>query len=165
VHNSQRTSSRVGMHLSSRKWRGPKCQGAIRTQMTMTPPEWIQVANERAADAQALQPHRGQSTGPVYMAGYAVECALKAYLVRNGIPFPSGGSGGHDLRGLWARSGFRLFDIKDSTGAKSFYLQSWSTDLRYQVAYDSGITTAELVNGACALMSWLMTQTRRGRRR
>ena len=40
--------------------------------------EWIAVANERAADAEAIKTTRNDSVGPVYLAGYAIECGLKA---------------------------------------------------------------------------------------
>jgi len=32
------------------------------------------------------------------MAGYAIECSLKAYLQREGKPFPTSGSEGHNLK-------------------------------------------------------------------
>jgi hypothetical protein len=43
-----------------------------------TSQEWIDVAKERAADVEAL---KQRQVGAVYMAGYAIECSLKAYLV------------------------------------------------------------------------------------
>ena len=42
--------------------------------------DWRETAMERAADADAMLPERKESIGSVYMAGYAVECMLKAYL-------------------------------------------------------------------------------------
>ena len=35
------------------------------------------------------------------MAGYAIECSLKALLQKQGIPFPQSGREGHNLKGLW----------------------------------------------------------------
>jgi hypothetical protein len=41
-----------------------------------TAQDWITVANERAADAEAMLSSRQDSVGPVYMVGYAIECSL-----------------------------------------------------------------------------------------
>lgn len=129
-----------------------------------TPDQWIAVANERGADAQAMLPQRQDSAGPVYMAGYAVECALKAYLSDQGIARPAGRPG-HDLRGLWKSSGFRLADLTDSQGTKSFYVEDWSTDLRYRIRMDSRRSTPELVAGARVLSGWIQMRLKRHRRR
>ena len=45
-----------------------------------TAQEWLTVANERAADAEAMLRSRPNSIGPVYMAGYAIECTFMAHL-------------------------------------------------------------------------------------
>ncbi len=127
--------------------------------------EWIEVANQRAMDAAAMLPVREQSVGPVYMAGYAVECALKAYLDRNDIQRPRMGPEGHNLRRLWAASGFRRRDLNDRRGFKSFYLERWSTDLRYASHLDSELETTELVDGARQLSGWIQKQIRRRSRR
>ena len=129
--------------------------------------DWTAVANQRAADAAAMLPQRADSVGPVYMAGYAVECALKAYLQRRGIPRPRSGPAGHDLRGLWRASGFRLADLNDEHGLKSFYIEAWSTDLRYAIRLDpaTSVEPADLVEGARLLSSWIQNQVRRQRRR
>lgn len=127
--------------------------------------EWIWVARERAADADAMVPARDQSVGPVYMAGYAVECSLKAFLVRNRKKLPGMGREGHNLRLLWAESGFRLRDLKDEQGFKSFYITQWSTDLRYDARPTPNLETADHVTGARQLSGWIQKQVRRSRRR
>lgn len=126
---------------------------------------WIAVAQERAADASALLREREQSAGSVYFAGYAIECSLKAFLQRSGKPFPTSGGAGHDLRALWSHSGFRLRDIGDESGAKSFFVQTWSTDLRYTVDPNFPCATTDLVTAAKQLSGWLQAQTRRWRKR
>ena len=126
--------------------------------------EWIAVANERAADADALVPTRQASVGPVYLAGYAVECSLKAYLQRNGIGIPRGREG-HHLRDLWRASRFRLADLSDTTGDKSFFIEHWSTGFRYQIALETELTPIELVQGARRLSGWIQKQVRRTRSR
>lgn len=127
--------------------------------------DWKDVAMERAADASVIADARPLSAASPYLAGYCVECALKAYLHRRGIPFPSHGPEGHNLRGLWRRSGFRLSDLKDRAGAKSFFIEAWDASMRYETVVDSDLTSRELVDGAKQLTSWLLTQLRRHRRR
>jgi HEPN domain-containing protein len=136
--------------------------------MTPDQPEaWLAVANERAADAEALLLKRKTSSGCAYMAGYAIECSLKAYLQGSGTAFPTSGGEGHNLRGLWRRSGFQISDLQDANGAKAFFLKQWSTDLRYEVALPTHLRAEELLQGAKALNGWLQTRCRRrgGRRK
>ena len=123
--------------------------------------EWLEVANERAADAQALLKDRQDSVGPVYMAGYVIECSLKAILQRCGVAFPKAGQEGHNLRGLWKKANLRLTDVSDKAGEKAFFIEQWSTDLRYEVQPELGFPTEKLVRAAAQLSGWLQTQVRR----
>ena len=93
--------------------------------------EWIEIANERSSDAMALIEKRPDSVGSVYMAGYAIECCLKAYLKNKKKPIPGKGKEGHNLSGLWKSAGFCFRDLKDNSGEKTYFIKSWSTDLRY----------------------------------
>lgn len=123
--------------------------------------DWIAVARERAADADALLHERQYSAGSVYLAGYVIECSLKAVLQRRGIPFPKAGSAGHDLRALWKTAGFRLTDLADDSGAKTFFIERWNTDLRYTADPELPISSTELVNAARWLSGWLQNKARR----
>src|SRR5579872_2477629 len=96
----------------------------------MTIEEWLAVGKERGVDAEAILKDRPASTGSVYMAGYAIECNLKAYLMLAGKAFPSAGAAGHDLGNLWKVSGFRKSDIAGDAGCTTFFFDSWSTSLR-----------------------------------
>jgi len=125
-----------------------------------TSQEWIEVAKERAADAELLK-QRLNSVGAVYMAGYAIECSLKAYLQREGKPFPTAGSEGHNPKGLWKASGFRFCDLPDTAGEKTFYIEHWNTELRYESAYDFPVPLESLVKGAKELTGWIHKQIRR----
>ncbi|AOX02344.1 hypothetical protein BJP34_25465 [Moorena producens PAL-8-15-08-1] len=129
--------------------------------------DWLDIANERAADADGILKNRSQSIGSVYMAGYAIECSLKALLRYRNKPFPKHGNQGHNLRGLWKAAEFSVTDIRDSTGAKTFFIDKWDTSLRYQLTCNSSLTMAELVNGAKQLTGYIQSQIRRqsGRRR
>jgi hypothetical protein len=130
-----------------------------------TAEEWMAVARERGRDAQAMQDGRSNSVGPAYMAGYAVESALKAFLQSKGIPRPLSGAGGHNLTSLWKATGLPLGAVNDSgNGAKTFFLQSWSTDLRYQSSRPSHVAgAAEVVDAACQLMGFLSSKLKRAR--
>jgi hypothetical protein len=68
------------------------------------PDEWIAVANQRASDAKTIFEGRPTSpVGAVYMAGYAIECSLKALLRASNQRFATSGSAGHDLRAYFGR--------------------------------------------------------------
>lgn len=130
-----------------------------------TAKDWITVADERAADAEAMLPSREDSAGPIYMAGYAIECSLKAYLQSRGTRFPAHGAGGHDLRELWRSSKFKLRELNDQIGNKTFFIHSWSTDLRYEQGFEHSLSSKELVKGAKTLSNWIQQQIRRRKRR
>jgi hypothetical protein len=123
--------------------------------------QWVRVAAERGADADALVGTRGRSTGAIYLAGFAIECSLKAFLQINGIPFPASGRGGHNLKALWASCDFRLADLGDSTGHRTFFVTDWSTDLRYSDDQIDAAMNAERVRAAKALAGWIQTRAKR----
>ena len=126
---------------------------------------WAAVARERQSDARALSKQRAESVGAAYLAGYAIECALKAYLQRAGIPFPKAGREGHNLRGLWHASDFQLRDLADHAGTKGYFINCWSTDLRYETSIPSIAAAEHLVAGAGQLTGWILSQAKRQRRR
>ncbi len=77
--------------------------------------QWIEAARQRALDAETLLSGDGYSVGPVYMAGYALECSFKGLLRLRGENIPKGKEG-HNLMNLrslcnlpWSgiRPGFR----------------------------------------------------------
>ena len=134
---------------------------------------WREVAIERAKDAEIIAENNPDSIGCVYMVGYAVECALKAYLQRKGKRFPGKGKEGHHLRALWETAGFRLSDIIDPKGLQVFFIEEWTTDLRYEVRdndgysliEDQGYDMKELIEGAKQLSGWIHKKIRRLRKR
>ena len=130
-----------------------------------TPEGWQQIAYERAEDAKALIRCGSSTVGPVYIAGYSVECALKALLQKLGRRHARSGKQGHDLRALLSKAGVRLADISDNDGTKGFFLYSWNTALRYQSSYEGGIGADLLVDGAIALMKLFLRRAKRGPRR
>jgi len=131
-----------------------------------TTEEWMTVARERGADAEAMLPTRTASIGPVYMAGYAIECAIKGYLQYRGIPRATRGRHRHNLKALWKQAGFCFADLKDPHGNTSFLIQQWSTGFRYQLSIPENVPdSAGLVEAAKRLAGWIQAQVRRQRRR
>lgn len=129
---------------------------------------WSSVALERLKDAESASKHRQESIAAPYLAGYAIECALKGYLQRAGIRFPTSGSEGHNLKALWSSANFRLADMNDNDGSKAFYIESWDTGLRYKSSLpeiNTSLNTQELVVGAQSLYRWIDQQQRRIRKR
>lgn len=133
-----------------------------------TPQQWFDVASERASDADAMLYSRNHSNGPVYMAGWAIECALNGYLAKCGIsrPRPRKGYAHHDLRRLWEAAGLRLRDLSDPKGHKSWLLDSWGTHLRYDTEHNLPLTNADVVQAARQLTGFLrkIVRRKRGRR-
>ena len=131
-----------------------------------TPEDWVEVAKERSQDARVLR-DGNRSLGAVYMAGYSIECSLKAYLQRQGIGQPPRGTEGHNLRGLWSAASFRLSDLNDSGGNQTYFLNSWDTRLRYQTALEPSLSADDLMRGAQKLagliQNWLRSLVRRSR--
>lgn len=126
--------------------------------------EWVEVANERAGDARAMVESRNGSCGPTYMAGYAIECSLKALLLSLGRQFPSRGPRGHDLRALWHAADFSCRDLRDPQGDKTYFITQWSTDLRYCKIDPTGRPAEHLVRAAMCLNGWIQTRIRRNGR-
>jgi len=125
--------------------------------------DWLDVAADRASDADSMV--KGQRIlGSVYMAGYAIECSLKAFLRRRGDRFPTSGRDGHNLHALWKASEFRLSDMNDTNGAKTYFIKEWSTDLRYALELsETSLTASDLVRGAGELVGYIHNRTKHTR--
>lgn len=130
------------------------------------PEDWESVANARLTDAQCMSQKCPKSIAGPYLAGYAIECYLKAYLQRSGISFPTKGSAGHNLRQLWSASKFQLRDLGDDPyGNKTFYLNDWDTNLRYMTELsESFLDTQSLIEGAIQLAKWIQNRGKRCQR-
>ena len=129
-----------------------------------SPEQWLAVAKARRIEAEIINKHSPDSVGAVYLAGYMVECSLKAFLQKQNTGFPKFGSEGHNLRQLWRACKFRLADLDDYNGSKAFFIDSWQTDLRYQTKLDSTLTSEELIQGAKQLAGWIKLQIKRQRK-
>lgn len=127
--------------------------------------DWIEVSKERQSDAIALLKSRKDSTGPVYMVGYAIETYLKALIAKNKKAVPKI----HEIRELWIKAGFKLSDIKDKSGEKAFFFEDWTTDLRYETSLSQAHNSNSLVKAAGNILSWMQMRSqelvrRRGKR-
>lgn len=132
----------------------------------MTPDEWLEIGRERAADADSILKDRPSSVCSVYLAGYGVECSIKAYLQVSGGKVITSGAAGHNLTDLWKSSGLQKSDVGGSQGSRTFFLEQWSTSLRYSTTENfGGQTHKELVDGAKRMTGWLHQQVQRRRRR
>ena len=130
-----------------------------------TSQEWFDVAFARAADAEAMLSKRDTSNGPVYMAGWAVECALNGCLRHHGTARPRSqpSEAQHDLRRLWLAAGFQLRDLDDTHGCKSQLIDSWGTHLRYTPDCPRSLVTTELVDAARQITGFIQNTVRRRR--
>ena len=115
-------------------------------------------------DARTLY-NQGRSVAAVYLAGYAVECSLKAYLQRVGRGFPASGPAGHDLRELWKVSRFQMANLGDSQGNRTYFIEQWNTGLRYNETLGTALDAGVLVEGAVQLAGWVQGQLHRFARR
>lgn len=118
-------------------------------------------AFQRLDDAQLLlKAHR--TTGAVYLAGYSVECILKA-LVLSSVPLSGRsnilqgfrGHRAHDYE--WLRALYRQNGGADPPREvrRSFTLVNrWSTDLRYSTEITKGRDAQSFLNAAMEVLVW-----------
>ncbi|MFZ5832200.1 MAG: HEPN domain-containing protein [Planctomycetota bacterium] len=101
---------------------------------------FYRVAVSRLSDAKILLRHGGTTNGAMYLAGFGVECMLKALALER-TP-PSGrqsvmesfrGTRGHDLGWLKSRCPMPAFSAEVR---RAFVrVSTWSTDLRYDARH------------------------------
>lgn len=114
-----------------------------------------EAARSRATESNYLEAG-GHMSGAIYLAGYVVECKLKALLSKMGKPYPRSGAGGHDLLALWKSAGFRHQDL---TGFRRAFIEYWNTSLRYSATTPSEHAPADLLRGARELASYVTKRT------
>jgi len=118
-------------------------------------------AKQRFEEAEILM-RAGKTTGAVYLAGYGVECILKTLTImavpqknRSDIMLSFRGSRAHDyewLRDLYLNNGGARFP---SPITQHFtFVNSWSTDLRYQPRSVPDADAEAFVTAAEAIIIW-----------
>ena len=124
--------------------------------MANTVYDFLEVAQERSIDASTLK-REGRFLAAIYLAGYAVECKLKALLQSRGKRFPTSGQQGHHLRGLWEAAGLKLDDLH---GARRLFIDFWTTSLRYEQSLPDGTDFESLYQGSVELVGYLQKRIR-----
>jgi hypothetical protein len=100
--------------------------------------------------------------GAVYLAGYAIECMLKA-LIMEGVPAGRQDAMLRDFRGNVAHDFGWLRRLYLTTGGKPFSremtrnftdVRYWSTELRYDPKVMKGTDPDSFLQSAEAIMKW-----------
>jgi HEPN domain-containing protein len=122
---------------------------------------YYRCAYQRYDEAELLF-EAGFTTGAVYLAGYGVECMLKALALmavpvkkRNRVHESFRGSRAHDyewLRSIYLESGGSRYPPEIN---RHFVLVSnWSTELRYTPRRMKERDAEDFLNGAAAILQW-----------
>jgi HEPN domain-containing protein len=118
-------------------------------------------AYQRFEDAEVLL-RNGRSTGAVYLAGYGVECILKALILESSAPAESRamlgsfrGRAAHNLE--WLRAQYRRakgapFPLEVT---RSFTLVlGWTTEMRYKPGSMSAEDAETFLSAAAEIIKW-----------
>jgi HEPN domain-containing protein len=118
-------------------------------------------AQHRHSEAEVLL-RAGHTTGAVYLAGYGVECMLKALILAatpvhgtNAVLKTFRGNAAHDYGSLKER--YRRgagSSISREVNEAFTLIQWWSTDLRYSPANVRNEEAATFMEAAEAVMKW-----------
>ena len=136
--------------------------------------EYRKVAQHRLHDAQELleaptlsvkvgNPETRHQRGAMYLAGYAVECILKAYIISRNSPSRTLAevapdlvtNVGHNLDRLLLRAG-----LEGSLGERLRDWQlcrTWTPEWRYEPGIPSRGEAKNFVDAACRIHSWVRT--------
>ena len=123
------------------------------------------VAWHRLEDAETLlDGHRWQ--GAVYLAGYAVECGLKASLIvrtaqarRREMLSDFVGRRGHDLSWLRQMLAVQGEHLTATIHEELALLSMWSTDLRYEASTGDPEDAQEFLDAARRVLRWIDERT------
>ena len=123
--------------------------------------DFRRVALQRAEDAQTLL-RAERTTGATYLAGYAVECMLKAMVLsrasakrRSGLLARFRGRSGHSLESLkaqWIELGGEPFSREVSRAFAT--IVAWSTDFRYVPGAIQFRTAQEFLVACETILRW-----------
>ena len=123
---------------------------------------YYRAAQARLAEAETLK-RAGHPTGSVYLAGYAIECSLKA-LILSGTPVGQRATTLTDFRGQRAHDiGWLLRRLLSAgtapppanlAGDFALLQEEWSTDLRYSPARMDSATSSAVLASCRTLFQW-----------
>src|SRR5262249_283990 len=122
---------------------------------------FYRVALQRFEDAQILL-ENDRTTGAMYLAGYTVECGLKALLLAN-VPSRQHpnlvrsfyGKIGHDLEWLKKELRRRGVEIPPETADHLRRVTTWSTHMRYDPALQTKPETRGFIQAADQVIRWV----------
>lgn len=122
---------------------------------------FYQSAKQRFEDARFLL-EAERTTGAIYLAGYSVECILKALILsttpegeRPAMVASFRGTKAHDYDWLKARYFERGGPVFPSAVSKDFALVgTWTTELRYQAGTSKRGDAEAFLNAARAIILW-----------
>jgi HEPN domain len=122
---------------------------------------FYQSARQRLEDAEFLL-EAERTTGAIYLAGYSVECMLKALLLcvvpldkKAGLVASFRGAKAHDYDWLKARYFENGGPAFPSQIAKDFSLvDTWTTDLRYKAGTTKRRDAEAFLRAANEIMEW-----------
>lgn len=122
---------------------------------------FLNVALQRFEDAQILL-RNNRSTGALYLAGYAVECALKALLLANcptsehrAIIDSFRGKIGHNLESLKHKLQTRGVHFPSEVAKSLRRVGSWSPELRYVAGRQNLKETQAFVEATVQVIQWV----------
>ena len=118
-------------------------------------------ATERLEDARTLAV-AGRHQGALYLAGYAIECALKALLLERTPPkrravllLTFRGVGGHDYGRLRVRLAERGVLPGPRERAAFVDVRRWDTSLRYDPARGDAAEIRVFLAAAVTILTWV----------
>jgi hypothetical protein len=123
---------------------------------------FYEAARQRFEDAEIL-PSRDRLTGAFYLAGYGVECILKALILasiddpkhRSEVDRSFRGQAAHDieeLRRLYVSESGRT--IPKSISLQLATVKTWQTDLRYETSVKSRKETVAFFDAVTDVIRW-----------
>jgi HEPN domain-containing protein len=122
---------------------------------------YYRAARQRFADAQLLLA-AGRTTGAIYLAGYTVECSLKALIVanvagaiRSQLLNEFRATRGHNI--AWLGTLYRRYakaSVPKDVVRHLARVASWSTDLRYATGSAKSREADEFMQSVFAITTW-----------
>ena len=127
-----------------------------------TAKKFIRAARQRFAAANKLLALE-LNIEAVYLAGYTVECALKALLIERTAPRRRRrlideafrGRRGHDFEMLRQMLRRLSCHLPPDVALQMTRVQTWSTDLRYQVGFIETEDTQAFLDAAGTVLRWV----------
>lgn len=122
-------------------------------------PQFVRAAGLRLDSAELLRKN-GMNADSIYLAGYAVECALKALLLstypfpkRRGVTFQ--GAGWHNYARLREELHRRRIDLPSNIMREFRRVHTWSNELRYETSRRTAEEAETFCKSAMAILVWV----------